>query len=98
MGAIRKRRPMKLNSADLSEREGRARQPVEATKSDFPQLERGWATGPILRKMLNITPVTLWRWRHRKKLGFPAAKSINGRLFFPWHEVAAWIDKQPDAP
>ena len=50
---------------------------------------------PRLRELLGITPVTLWRWRHDDKMDFPAAKVINGRLYYPWHEVAAWLDRQP---
>ena len=62
-----------------------------------PQLERHWVTGPTLRKILNISSVTLWRWRHNPSMGFPPAKRINGRTFFVWHEVVAWLEKQPDA-
>jgi hypothetical protein len=54
-----------------------------------------WVTGTTLRKILDISPVTLWRWRHMN--GFPAAKSINGRLYFPWREIEAWLMAQPDA-
>lgn len=54
-------------------------------------------TGPTLRKILSISAVTLWRWRHRSDSGFPAAKNINGRLFFYWPDVQAWLDKQPIA-
>jgi predicted DNA-binding transcriptional regulator AlpA len=53
--------------------------------------------GPKLRRMIGISAVTLWRWRHDKRAGFPTAKSINGRLYFPWHEVQAWIEKQRGA-
>jgi predicted site-specific integrase-resolvase len=45
--------------------------------------------------MLNISPVTLWRWRQAG--AFPVAKRINGRLYFPLHKVGEWIDKQQDA-
>jgi hypothetical protein len=56
-----------------------------------------WVTGPTLRKALNISAVTLWRWRHNKSIGFPPAKRINSRLYFPWPDVLAWWDKQPAA-
>jgi predicted DNA-binding transcriptional regulator AlpA len=77
------------------EQERRARQPSAAVQQGIPQLERRWVTGPTLRKILNISSVTLWRWR--QKNGFPTAKSINGRLYFMWHEIEAWLEAQPDA-
>jgi hypothetical protein len=52
-------------------------------------------TGPTLRNILDISAVTLWRWR--KKDGFPVAKSIHGRLYFSLDEVMAWLEQQPDA-
>jgi predicted DNA-binding transcriptional regulator AlpA len=66
-----------------------------AIQQGFPRFERRWVTGPTLRKILNISAVTLWRWR--QKNGFPTAKSINGRLYFLWHEIEAWLEAQPDA-
>jgi predicted DNA-binding transcriptional regulator AlpA len=53
--------------------------------------------GPKLRAKLGISAVTLWRWRHNKKSGFPAPKLINGRLYFPLGAVAAWLASQPEA-
>jgi predicted DNA-binding transcriptional regulator AlpA len=46
--------------------------------------------------MIGISAVTLWRWRHDPSMGFPTAKRINGRTFFAWDEIAAWLDKQPN--
>ena len=54
-------------------------------------------SGPSLRRMLDISAVTLWRWRHDEKSKFPSAKVINGRLFFVWAEVEAWIAEQQRA-
>jgi hypothetical protein len=70
---------------------------LASKKTDWATDESRWVTGPTLRKMLNIGPVTLWRWRHSKSNGFPVAKSINGRLYFYWPDVQAWLDKQPVA-
>jgi predicted DNA-binding transcriptional regulator AlpA len=50
---------------------------------------------PKLRAKLGISAVTLWRWRHEN--GFPAAKVINGRLYFPVTAVSAWIARQGNA-
>jgi predicted DNA-binding transcriptional regulator AlpA len=76
------------------ERQRRDKQSAVAIAQGLPQCERAWVTGPTLRKLLNISAVTLWRWRHRKESGFPSAKSINGRLYFYWPDVQAWLDKQ----
>jgi predicted DNA-binding transcriptional regulator AlpA len=52
---------------------------------------------PKLRAKLGISAVTLWRWRHDRKGGFPAPKVINGRLYFPVTAVSAWLARQADA-
>jgi len=98
MATIRKSKPTKA-AANLSqsERMRRGRQSEAAFHQGLPQFERRWVTGPTLRKILNISSVTLWRWRHNESSGFPAAKSINGRLYFSWADVQAWLDKQPAA-
>jgi hypothetical protein len=52
--------------------------------------------GPKLRARFGISAVTLWRWRHDPDAGFPAAKLINGRLYFPLAAVTAWLSRQPE--
>jgi len=88
-----------MQQANISRRKQkrRARQSTAPTNQRWAQLERSWVTGPTLRKILNVSSVTLWRWRHREGSGFPPAKNINGRLFFYWPDVQAWLDKQPIA-
>jgi predicted DNA-binding transcriptional regulator AlpA len=54
-------------------------------------------SGPSLRRMLDISAPTLWRWRRDQSAGFPRAKLINGRLYFQWEEVQAWLAKQHSA-
>jgi predicted DNA-binding transcriptional regulator AlpA len=70
-------------------------------KTDLPQAPNCDACelipAPKLRAKLGISAVTLWRWRHDKKGGFPTPKVINGRLYFPVTAVSAWIAGQADA-
>ena len=47
-----------------------------------------------LSKRLGVSDVTLWRWRHDERSGFPKGRRINRRVYFPWQEVADWIDRQ----
>ena len=47
-----------------------------------------------LQRRLGISDVTLWRWRHDERLDFPKGRLINRRVYFPWHEVAAWLERQ----
>jgi predicted DNA-binding transcriptional regulator AlpA len=47
-----------------------------------------------LSKRLGISTVTLWRWRHDPQLGFPTGIRINDRVYFPWREVTAWLQRQ----
>jgi hypothetical protein len=50
---------------------------------------------PKLRRMIGVSAVTLWRWR--AYAGFPAATTINGRNYFPWADVEAWLASQQRA-
>jgi predicted DNA-binding transcriptional regulator AlpA len=93
---MRNRRSAKARDK-LSEGEQKPRswQSQQSRSSGEDLRERRWVTGPALRRMLNISPPTLWRWRHAG--GFPIAKLINGRLYFALDEVEAWMAAQPNA-
>ena len=54
-------------------------------------------SGPKLRHLFGISAVSLWRWRNDERLGFPSAKLINGRLYFSWAEVQAWLAQREAA-
>jgi biotin operon repressor len=73
------------------------RQIGSASTPVAPADPKAFVSGPKLRKLLDVSPVTLWRWRHDKTSGFPAAKVIKGRLYFPWGAVSDWIARQPEA-
>jgi predicted DNA-binding transcriptional regulator AlpA len=88
---------MRKRNISQREQEQRARQSAAAIEQGLPQIDRRWVTGPTLRKNLNISPPTLWRWRHNPSMAFPTATIINGRLYFRWDEVQAWIAKQQQA-
>jgi predicted DNA-binding transcriptional regulator AlpA len=47
-----------------------------------------------LSKRLGVSNVTLWRWRHDERFCFPKGRLINRRVYFPWHEVTAWLERQ----
>jgi predicted DNA-binding transcriptional regulator AlpA len=47
-----------------------------------------------LSKRLGVSAVTLWRWRHDERLGFPKGRRINDRVYFEWPAVCAWLYQQ----
>lgn len=48
----------------------------------------------ILRDVLPIGPVTLWRWVREKK--FPAPDRINGMPFWPVGRIRDWQRRQSE--
>lgn len=56
-----------------------------------PANEILFVPAPKLRRMLGVSAVTLWRWRQDEAVGFPRATTINGRNYFPWAGVRAWL-------
>jgi hypothetical protein len=45
----------------------------------------------------DVTDMTIWRWEHDAKLGFPKAIFINGRKYFLLEEVEAWERERASA-
>ncbi len=83
------------SAGSLSKATPPARRALTSKRCNAAAHESRWVTGPTLRKILNISSVTLWRWRRAG--GFPIAKRIKGRLYFPWSQVAVWLNRQQDA-
>jgi predicted DNA-binding transcriptional regulator AlpA len=50
-----------------------------------------------LRRQLNVSPMTFWRWLHDEKLAFPASLRIKNRVYFRWADVEAWLARQQAA-
>ena len=44
----------------------------------------------LLERFGGISAMTLWRWEHDNKLGFPRPTSINGRKYYDVSEIEAW--------
>jgi hypothetical protein len=42
----------------------------------------------------DISEMTLWRWEHDQKLGFPKPTDINGRKYYDIAEIEAWERKR----
>jgi len=86
--------PRRIPKTSPDERRRRAGQAWRSRVNGDDRRDRRWVTGAVLRRTFNISAVTLWRWRRRN--GFPGGKCINGRLYFPWHQVEAWMEAQRD--
>jgi len=68
-----------------------------ATATPPPQSDSLLVPGPKLRRMIGVSAVTMWRWRRDPEMDFPVPRSINGRNYFPWADVQAWIARQHQA-
>ena len=44
----------------------------------------------ILERFGGISVMTLWRWEHDEKLGFPKPTRINRRKYYDLAEIEAW--------
>jgi predicted DNA-binding transcriptional regulator AlpA len=78
----------------------RKQQRAKAKNNLFPNVRPAVAGTPELimaarlSEKLGVSSVTLWRWRHDERSGFPKGRRINRRVYFPWQEVAAWLERQ----
>jgi predicted DNA-binding transcriptional regulator AlpA len=91
MGTIRKSKSTKTNLL-TSTKQPRA-MPINAPEA-VPASAPDLIMAARLSKRLGVSDVTLWRWRHDERSGFPKGRRINRRVYFPWHEVVAWLDRQ----
>ena len=48
-----------------------------------------------VRARYGVSDMTIWRWLHNDKLGFPAPLRINGRRYWRLIELEAWEASEP---
>jgi hypothetical protein len=48
----------------------------------------------VRRRYDDISEMTLWRWEHDERIGFPIAIEINRRKYYDLAEVEAWERKR----
>ena len=53
-----------------------------------------WARNAELARYLNISAMSLWRWKRNPTLNFPAASIINGIEHNDLDIVDAWMDSR----
>jgi predicted DNA-binding transcriptional regulator AlpA len=58
--------------------------------------ERRWARNFELAKYLNISEMTLWRWKHDPAYDFPRATKIDRMEFNDLDKVDAWLQSSPE--
>jgi predicted DNA-binding transcriptional regulator AlpA len=66
-----------------------AKKPIQANRKSGD--ERGWLRNGELAEYLNVSKMTLWRWKHDPKYDFPAAAKINDMEFNDLDKVDAWM-------
>ena len=52
----------------------------------------------ILERFGGISAMTLWRWEHDEKLGFPKPASINGRKYYDVSAIETWQRNRATTP
>jgi hypothetical protein len=78
-----------------AERDRRRRQSQAAHDNDEPGRERRWVTSNTLRRYIDVSAVTLWRWRQDPT--FPPPRVINGRNFYDLPAVEAYLIAKSEA-
>jgi ATP-dependent phosphoenolpyruvate carboxykinase len=53
-----------------------------------------WARNKATADYLNVSAMTLWRWKHDPALGFPAAAVVNGIEHNNLDAVDAWMNSR----
>jgi hypothetical protein len=80
-----------------AERERWRRQSQAAHDADEPRRERRWVTSATLRRYIDVSAVTLWRWRQDPTFPPDAVRVINGRNFFDLPAVEAYLISKSEA-
>jgi hypothetical protein len=73
----------------------RRRQSEAACRNDEDGRERRWVTSNTLRRYIDVSAVTLWRWRQDPT--FPPVRVINGRNFYDLPAVEAYLIAKSEA-
>ncbi len=47
----------------------------------------------LLERFGGISAMTLWRWEHDERLGFPKPADINRRKYYDLSEIERWEQK-----
>ena len=61
------------------------------TNAGYPKT---YLTGPQVRDRYQVTYVTIWRWMHDPKMGFPKPLKFNKRNRFALDEIEAFERKR----
>ncbi|MGH7116548.1 MAG: helix-turn-helix transcriptional regulator [Stellaceae bacterium] len=67
-----------------------------AAEAAAPEDDRFIGTAELYR-LMPVSQMTIWRWMHDPRVGFPAATKLgaNGRNYWRLAEVRAWMESRP---